>query len=598
MHRTLFIHGLSVLLLAAAYLTFPATASANKGDVAYEVAEAEPAAEVPLTEASAANTDQAKPAGSTAVAATTETQPAQPEKIELDFKDADKDILTRQALDKLDVMVESLEFANAPLRNVIRIIGERLNINFIFDEANITGNVTLRLRNVRLRDALNSILSTRDLVIVPDKSGIFRIVPSAQVGMNKVETRTEVVQLNWIKAEDVAKSLTEFLTESVGRMQFNEEANVVIITDVPPQIEIIKNLISQIDRSERQVEIEARLVDVNIGALRNLGTNWNLSRVNQDALSKSTSTSQAQGTALYYVGPSESNPSGYVSGPTILKTTKTNILHGADVVGGSSTVTDLLSGDVVSESVDPVTAVAGMLTEGMSFDGEQGSLSFGEKVNILGGTYNLDMVFNALESRDVVEILANPRVTTLNNVPANIAIVEKIPYLESVSGPSQGTTTAQVEFEKVGVDIKVKPIITPNDYVRMEILLNQKIFRARVGNSDNSALNPPQVDERTASTNVIVMTDNTVAIGGLRQIRSLEGTTAVPWLHEIPVIGWLFKDKNYNQTKTDLLLMVTPRIIKGKATLTDVQKSYYDKIDMKWHLPDWFFDDVSTPDDK
>ena len=96
------------------------------------------------------------------------------ERIDVTFKDPERDILTRQAMEKLEVIVESLEFANADLRNVIRIIGERLDINFIFDTDEVSGKVTLRLRNVRLRDALDSILTTRRLAIVPDRSGIFR----------------------------------------------------------------------------------------------------------------------------------------------------------------------------------------------------------------------------------------------------------------------------------------------------------------------------------------------------------------------------------------------------------------------------------------
>ena len=220
------------------------------------------------------------------------------EKINLVFDKPDQDIITRQALEKLNVIIESLEFANADLQNVIRIIGERLNVNFIFDAQDITGKVTLRLHNVRLRDALDSILNSRKLAIVADRSGIFRIVPKEQVGGKSVETKTEVLQFNWVSAQDIQKSLKAFLNEGTGKMEFNEESNTLIVTDVPPQLEIIKDLIKQIDLPERQVLIEARLADVNIGALRNLGTKWSGTTPNKDAMTSIISRTRADGPDL------------------------------------------------------------------------------------------------------------------------------------------------------------------------------------------------------------------------------------------------------------------------------------------------------------
>ncbi|MCL5270629.1 MAG: secretin and TonB N-terminal domain-containing protein [bacterium] len=434
--------------------------------------------------------------------------------IQIIFSQPENDILAKQAMEKLDVMVDSLVFPDAKLSNVIRTIGERLNINFIFDAEDITGNVTLRLHNVRLRDALDSILTTRKLAIVVDASGIFRIVPQEQVGRKTVETHTEVIQLNWVSAADVVKTLKPFISDDVGRLEFNEESNVLIVTDVPPQIEVVKDLVSQLDKAERQVLVEARLVDINIDAARDLGTEW-------------------------------------------------------------SAVTD----ETLNAVIQGITVAAGEAT-----------LGFGDKIGIFGNTYNLNAIFRALETRNVAELLANPRVTTLNNVPAQIQIIQRIPYLEAVQGPTQNSQVAEVEFEDSGVDIKVTPIITPNDFVRMQISLKQSIFRGRVGTDDENPLGPPKIDERNADTNVIVADGNTVVLGGLRQQNEIEDTLGVPWFHEIPFFGWLFKDKHYDNAKTELVLMVTPKIVKDKISLTDNEKYWYDRIDAKWNLPDTFFD--------
>ena len=205
-------------------------------------------------------------------------------------------------------------------------------------------------------------------------------------------------------------------------------------------------------------------------------------------------------------------------------------------------------------------------------------------------------MFTALESRNVVEILANPRVTTLNNVPAKINMIERIPYIQASGLTSSGTSVPTIQFEEAGVDIQVTPIITPNGFIRMNIMLKQMIFRTRVG---TGALDPPQIDVRSATTNVIAKDTETVVLGGLRQQRRSEQIDALPWLHRIPLLGWLFKDKAYDQSKTELVLMMTPRIIGETASLNEREKYFYDKIDNQWHLPDYFFDDTRSPlDDK
>jgi len=250
---------------------------------------------------------------------------------------------------------------------------------------------------------------------------------------------------------------------------------------------------------------------------------------------------------------------------------------------------------------DPL-ALTRVLLEGLGFAGGKGTFQFGDTIGILGNDFNVHAAFNALETRNVVEVLANPRVTTLNNVPAQIAIIERIPYLEAAQGPTQGVTIAEVEFEPVGVDITVKPIITPNGFVRLEIELLQRIFRQRVpvsiGSSGTTALDPPQVDERLANTNVIVRSDYTVCLGGFRGVQRRERIDGVPWLNRIPLLGWLFKNKAYDQTRTKLVLMMTPHIIEEEIALLDREKVLYEKIDTDWHLPDYYYYDVKDDYDK
>lgn len=477
---------------------------------------------------------------------------ASAERIQVTFGESEKDLLTREAVQKLEAPIESLEFSNADLRNVIRIIGERLNINFIFDANDINGNITLRLRNIRLRDALDSILKTRKLAIIVDPSGIFRIVPQEQINRKTIETRTEVIQLNWIRAEDVAKTMKPFLSsDTEGRLVPNTESNSVIITDVPPQIEVVRKLIKQIDVPERQVMIEARLVDINIGALKDFQTDISVSKLN-DPKDWQTGTPYLD----------ENNEVKYATIPL------------QDTLG-----------------------VVDNLLEGASVKGGVGTVALGDTISILGERYNLNAVFTALETRQIVQVLANPKVSTLNNLKAVIDITKKIPYTNA-NNDAGGQTTVMVEFQDSGIKIGVTPNITPNGFVRMNIDLSQKLDRGRAATA--TSLNPMPahlIDERNATTNVIVSSGATAVLGGLRQLDTSERVDGVPWLHRVPVLGWLFKNKNYDQSKVDLLLMMTPTIVDENQRLTDKEKSYYGKIDTEWKLPDYMMDDVANQDD-
>lgn len=475
---------------------------------------------------------------------------ASAERIQMTFGESEKDLLTREAVQKLEAPIESLEFSNADLRNVIRIIGERLNINFIFDANDINGNITLRLRNIRLRDALDSILKTRKLAIIVDPSGIFRIVPQEQINRKTIETRTEVIPLNWIRAEDVAKTMKPFLSsDTEGRLVPNTESNSVLITDVPPQIEVIRKLIKQIDVPERQVMIEARLIDINIGALKDFQTDLSVSKLNKNW----------------------QNGTGYI-----------------DEAG---------EGKLAVLPFEDTLGVVNNLLEGASVKGGVGTVALGDTISILGETYNLNAVFTALETRQIVQVLANPKVSTLNNLKAIIDITKKIPYT-TANNDAGGQTTQIIEFQDSGIKIGVTPNITPNGFVRMNIELSQKLDRGRAATATASLPMPAHlIDERNATTNVIVSSGATAVLGGLRQLDTSERVDGVPWLHRVPVLGWLFKNKNYDQSKVDLLLMMTPTVVNENQRLTDQEKAYYGKIDTEWKLPDYMMDDVSNQDD-
>lgn len=212
-----------------------------------------------------------------------------------------------------------------------------------------------------------------------------------------------------------------------------------------------------------------------------------------------------------------------------------------------------------------------------------GQLNWGKKVSFLGEDFDFDIFAGAYENRGLIKVLANPKVITLNNIPAKIEIIEDIPYTDSVIG-SGGAITVKTEFKEAGIKMEVTPNITNNGYIRMKIKPEQKIYRGR----DPYIQEAPLIDKRLAETNVIIRDEETVVLGGLRQDNSNNLNSGTPWFMDIPVLGWFFKKNTIENSQLELVMFVTPHIIK-EPSLTEVEKLEYQQIDTGWNLPEEFF---------
>jgi type IV pilus assembly protein PilQ len=474
-----------------------------------------------------------------------------------------------------------LDFRGTELQDVLRAIAAKSGLNIIMNPEGVAGKVTLHLENIKLGVALEQILAVNGLAyVVSEEENIVRIVDAKTVGIKDVETRTETIQVNWVSAAELAKTLENFTSDN-GKIVANAETNTLIITDTPPQLTIMKGLIERLDVGDRQVMVEARLIDMQMDAGRQLGINMDVWR------------RDAQGTS-FVNGLIQETVSGVKETITeaITETTTGDPLTDPPPQQTRSIARTIAPDTVQTVSVPSDGAKINLpaATGGLGLD-----WAFGDRVSIFGRTFNIAAQLQALESRDLVEILANPRVVTLNNIPAHIKIVREIPYTEGVTSVS-GATTIEVEFKEAGIEIDVTPIITPNNFIRLNLKTQQRIH---AGDFQSGVSAVPVIDVRDADTNVIVEDGETVMIGGLRQLDFSDRTQGVPWFHEIPVLGWLFKNKVNRDHKTELFLFVTPTIIDvEEAELSTDETAWYERIDTKWHLPDYFFDDVKTAGDK
>ncbi|KPL12984.1 hypothetical protein AMJ85_00650 [candidate division BRC1 bacterium SM23_51] len=464
----------------------------------------------------------------------------------------------------------SLTFKEADLQNAIRILARHAELNLVMDPSDVKGRLTVELNNVPVGGALAGILRAHKLDLVRETGGIYRVVPSRLVRRERiVEEITVHIPLNWVPAEEVKKILDPVIDGEIGA---DTLGNSLIITDTPLKIEEIANVIRRMDKPEKQVMLEARLVEMNSNLSRGLGVSWNLARLDRDVANEA-------------LGPAAQNVLGQIPGiPAVVgyhPVTGAPITWtppGTQLTQDVPYATNPYSFDALQRDIMSISEPLANQSHGLQW-------AVGRSVNIFGQEFQLSAFLQAAEDANLAKVLANPRVVTVNNQPANIDILRRIPYVSTIVGAG-GVQSITYNYEDVGVQMTITPNITNNDYVRMSIQPSQKIFISQRGEAR------PTIDERVSQTNVIVKDEETAVIAGLRQQEFSEAMTGVPWLNKIPILGWAFKGKNYRQIKTDLLAFVTPHIIKEGQIISDQEQARYNEIDIQWDLPDYFFDDV------
>ena len=404
----------------------------------------------------------------------------------------------------------SLDFQGADLRAVLRTFAEISGLNIVIDPA-VQGTVDVALRDVPWDQALDIILRANKLGYSVDGT-IVRIAPNAVLKTEEDERKaladsqsdasvlgTMQRQLSYAKGEEVATLLriANVLTKR-GQAHVDQRTNTLIVRDVPSQFAEITALIDGIDRAQPQVEIEARVINTNKSYARALGVQWGFG--------------------------------GRVD-PTLGNTTNLAFPNTGALNGAVSAV-----GAPANTAVNfPVAGTSGV------------HLALGS----VNGAFNLDVALSALESSGNGRILSTPRVTTQNNVEAEIAQGVRIP----VQVTANNTTT--VTYVDAALTLRVTPQITAANTVVMRIAV------------DNGSANPPDINgnrsinTQRAITTVLVGDGQTTVIGGIYSSNSATTNDRTPGLGQIPLLKWLFKRDTLNDTNTELLIFITPRIIKG-----------------------------------
>jgi type IV pilus assembly protein PilQ len=412
----------------------------------------------------------------------------------------------------------SLNFQNVEVRRLLQVIGEFTGMNLVVSDS-VGGAITLILKDVPWDQALDIILQQKGLDM--RKNGnVILIAPreeiatkekldyeaKAQIG-DLEPLRTENFQLNYQKAEEIKKLLTDSsqrMLSKRGSAVVDTRTNILFVQDTPSRLEDVRQLIAKVDLSVRQVMIEARIVEAGDSFAKNLGIRlgWG-------------GTASSTGGTL-----------GFVNGA------------GPNRIGADGT---LISGNSSTNSLVnlPATPRAGQAG------------TFGLMLFNSARTQFLTAEISALEADGRGKVISSPRVMTANQIEAIIEQGVEIPYQQATSS---GATS--VSFRKANLSLKVKPQITPDGKITMTLDINKDTPNTKLSTGAGVA-----IDTKHVKTEVLVENGGTVVIGGIYTQNVSDNTQRIPFFGDLPYIGWLFKNREWIDDKTELLVFITPKIV-------------------------------------
>ncbi|WP_298610032.1 type IV pilus secretin PilQ [uncultured Thiothrix sp.] len=427
----------------------------------------------------------------------------------------------------------SLNFQDIEVRAVLQLLADFTNKNIVVSDT-VEGNITVRLKDVPWDQALDIVLESKNLGM-RENGNVIWVAPNVEldakdaqeieVAKRKIELEplvTEYVPVNFAKAADLAtliksKTVAEgdtshSLLSPRGNVSFDDRTNTLLIQDTATQVAEIRDLIKVLDVPVQQVAIESRIVIANDSFGKQLGARFGVTpHWSNSGSSGIAGAGLGSSTDTYYnsLASNSTGTAGQVKLPGL---------------------TDRLSVNL------PTSAAAG---------------KFG--FSILTSDFLLDLELSALQAESKGEIIATPRVVTSNQTKAVIEQGVEIPYQEASSAGNTSTS-----FKKAVLSLEVTPQITPDEHISMDLKVNQDTVGAVYNNI-------PSIDTREIQTKVLVENGQTVVLGGVHEENRIKGSTKVPVLGDLPMVGQVFRNTNRSDTKRELLIFVTPKIIDSKS---------------------------------
>lgn len=453
----------------------------------------------------------------------------------IELKPISKETLEETKKDKFGYVGErlSLNFQDIPIRAVLQLIADFTELNIVVSDS-VDGNLTLRLKNVPWDQALDIILKAKGLD-KRENGNVVLIAPSEEIAaQEKLELesrqqveelaplRTTFFQINYAKVAELQKLFTgggekSGLLSVRGSAIIDERTNSIMIKDTDEVLTEVRRIMIRLDVPVRQVLIESRIVIATDDFVKELGVRFGVTSATASNNSVSTSSGSFRGTEQ------------------MISEASSNIINGNPIAPlNIPSVNDRFNVNL------PTTT-------------STGSIAFA----ILNGGNLLDLELSARQAENTSEIVASPRVVTADRNEAFIESGVEVPY---ATATSSGAT--QISFKKAVLSIKVTPQITPDDRVILDLQVNKDAVGQLVGTQLI-----PSIDTREVQTQVLVNNGDTVVLGGIYESSIQDSLDKVPFLGDLPLIGSLFRRTFKSDEKAELLIFVTPKILKDDMSL-------------------------------
>jgi len=415
----------------------------------------------------------------------------------------------------------SVDFPNEEVRTILRNVADMFELNLVVPEA-LQGRTSIKLRNVTWRQIFREVLQPVGYTFIEDQN-IIRVVSQDQLAQEP--TITEVYILNYAEAGKILPTISSMVdpSEAVkGRIQLDQRNNALVITERPSRQEKIKEIIVKLDVATAQVMIESKFIEVTNNDGSDVGLNW--SSLKNFSVKQGQIESKAQHTQA---------TTTYTKNP-------------------------------ITDTYDSVTTTT--YQEGAASNQWKNSLqSLFDAPHLVTSTFSISefgAVMSLYESQNNVRLVSNPTVVTLNNVEASINIGEEYPIPNYTYNQEQGSfEISGFTYKPIGINLKVTPQINNAGFVKLNILPEVSSRAGEVSFGGASGASIPIIATRKAITQVSLKNGHTLGIGGLIENQKTKGTSKVPVIGEIPLLGSFFKSKSDALKTRNLIIFITAKTL-------------------------------------
>lgn len=426
----------------------------------------------------------------------------------------------------------SLNFQDIEVRAVLQLLADFTDKNIVVSDT-VAGNITVRLKDVPWDQALDIVLESKNLAM-RENGNVIWVAPAAELAakeqqeLESIKAKqeleplvTEYIPVNFAKAAELSALIEkskgedkQSLLSPRGKVSVDERTNTLLVQDTASQVKAIRDLVKALDVPVEQVLIESRIVIASDSFGKELGARFGVTPhwINQDSVGIGTGK-LGSGTDKYW-----------------------------------ETATKALA-DTTGESTVTIPGLSDRLSVNLPVTGAIGSYGF----SILSKDFLVDLELSASQAESKSETISSPRVITSNQTKALIEQGVEVPYLQASSSGA-----ANVAFKKAVLSLEVTPQITPDEHISMDLKVNQDTVGAVFSGV-------PSINTREIQTKVLVENGQTVVLGGVHEERNTSGTSKVPVLGDVPVLGRLFRTDNNSNNNNELLIFVTPKIVDGKS---------------------------------